>query len=379
MKHKFTVVLFLFVQSAQSAPLDTLVSARHSTEPWHGELEIGLDVVNDTVDVFDIRGEHQDFSGTNVGDYSGGHLLGGISLTDKLWVEGSLWDRELDYRTDSFSIQSWNLSAQYQISRMLGVLVPDLTMRATVWGNYADKLIRNSSTTIFGRTVDKIEVAKPKDTQWQIDLIGSWDVGSSMELTLFSGMGKGSSDFDSLLVSGQASEVFDFGPGVVIDRLQGSDGTVLVENGEFNDLELSVNNAEDAIQVAGFSVADNVYGIDSGLGISHETSYVQWGGGLLWYNRSWRVRAGYKFMYVDRGIYDDLVVKINPLSNVEKGNHFFVGDISYRIGNQTAVFLRGQVMSNQFLGEIPFSYTPFTSHRFDEKYGYLTAGINYYF
>jgi len=49
------------------------------------------------------------------------------------------------------------------------------------------------------------------------------------------------------------------------------------------------------------------------------------------------------------------------------------------VGKHGALFIRGYAMTNQFLGEIPFSYTPYTAHRFDERYGFVSAGYSYYF
>jgi hypothetical protein len=421
----------------QAAPLDPLMSSRHTTETWHGELEISIDSMSDAIDVLDIRGGHQDFAGTSVGDYSGGHLQGGIALTEQFWLEGSWWDRTLDYHIEAFNLQSWHLSTQYRLNDGLGVAIPDLALKATLWGNYAAQLTKSSSTSLFGRTVDKIDILKPKDNQWQMDVVATWDLSDATELTLFAGGGQIDTDFDKLLASGRVSGVVDVNDtgtiqtildnrehplvestldsllasdprfsavtaeqpmtvtecldgicGIAFTVIEGGDSATItvdvdmqpvVEGKTFTDLEIALSPQSNKISVAGIDVLDNIYGVGSGLGIQHDAKYYQLGGSLMWYNRNWRLRGGYKMLYVDRGEYEDLVQQFGRTAEIDKINNILVGDLTYRLTKKTALFLRGQVMSNQFLGEIPFSYTPYTAHRFDEKYGFISAGINYYF
>jgi hypothetical protein len=44
-----------------------------------------------------------------------------------------------------------------------------------------------------------------------------------------------------------------------------------------------------------------------------------------------------------------------------------------------ALFVRGQYMSNQFLGEVPFAYNRFTASKFSRRYSLVTAGLWMFF
>jgi len=426
--------LLLNATPLHAAPLDPLMSSRHTTEPWHGELEISIDNMNDTLDLFDMRGGHEDFAGTSVGDYSGGHLQGGVAITEQLWLEGSWWDRTLDYRTEAFNLQSWHLSTQYLLNESVGLVIPELALRVGVWGNQAELLSKKSATTLFGRKVDNIDIHSPQDRQWQLDLIGTWGVAQSTELTLFVGGGQISTSFDKLTASGAVASVVDINSASDMQKILdnrdhpmvaetintllqsttglteiGSDTTITVKEcadgqctinirdpiglekeiqlnmaeaikgKQFNQLEiaLSADPDSDKISIQGIDLLENSYGLDSGLGIAHDGDFYQIGGGLTWYNQGWRVRGGYKLLYVDRSDYEEVVRNFG--ASAEKINNVFIADITRRVGKHGALFIRGYAMTNQFLGEIPFSYTPYTAHRFDERYGFVSAGYSYYF
>ncbi|MDB5726920.1 MAG: putative signal peptide protein, partial [Noviherbaspirillum sp.] len=51
------------------------------------------------------------------------------------------------------------------------------------------------------------------------------------------------------------------------------------------------------------------------------------------------------------------------------------GELAYRLTTNLSLFGRGQYMTNQFTGEIPFAYNTFTAGRFDKRYGIVTVGL----
>ena len=88
--------------STLSAPLDEFLTAMPGYKPMHGEAEIGLGVMNRTVDLFGVRKGYlnakQDF--ICAGDYKDYHLRGGLALTRRLWVDGGLWKRSVKTQYD---------------------------------------------------------------------------------------------------------------------------------------------------------------------------------------------------------------------------------------------------------------------------------------
>ncbi len=89
-----------------AAPLDALLTAKHASTPGEIELEVSYDLVNNAVDIFNIRGSDATYAGTNVGDYHGAHVRAGIAVTSDIWVDGALWQRRLDYRADLLTINT---------------------------------------------------------------------------------------------------------------------------------------------------------------------------------------------------------------------------------------------------------------------------------
>jgi len=110
---------------------------------------------------------------------------------------------------------------------------------------------------------------------------------------------------------------------------------------------------------------------------SYQSSYVQWGGMWQWQSLDWALRAGYQFQHLNRDHVDDLIASRGGVSY--RDNHIVVADVVRKISKQTALFVRGQAMSHQFVGEIPFIYNGATASKFDRRYGLVTFGVNMVF
>jgi hypothetical protein len=96
-----------------------------------------------------------------------------------------------------------------------------------------------------------------------------------------------------------------------------------------------------------------------------------------WQSGLWALRAGYQFQHLNRTNVDDLIVSRGGVSY--QNNHIVVADVFRKVSNNTAVFVRGQAMSNQFVGEIPFVYNSVTASKFGRRYGLVSMGVNFAF
>lgn len=344
-----------FLSAAQAAPLDALLSANKGTVPGKVEIEAGYDVVNRTVDVFKVRNRDDDFAGTNVGDYHGAHLRGGVAVTPTLWIDGGVWQRTLDYRNDKAKLNSWQVAAQYKFLDG-NAMVPTMAARVGAWGNYADRLDKTTPTTLSGVTLNSVRVTDPSDRQFQADVIASWPVLKQGEVSAF--------------IGGGASRV----------KLGSVAGTT-TQNG--CNYDLAFGRTEVVGTLAQFCnagvVVDRFTATNSSLGINvyneaeYHARYMHAGLSGKWLTGNWQFRAGYEYQRLKRDEVDDIISQRGgkPVDN----NHTFVGEVMYRVTDNVSLFGRGQLMASQFTGEIPFAYNSLTANRFDKKYGFVTAGV----
>ncbi|MFX6853769.1 hypothetical protein ABTH64_18970, partial [Acinetobacter baumannii] len=61
------------------------------------QLTAAYDAMDDTLDVFNLRSSDPVYGGTNVGDYTGQHLLAGYAISNRFWVDAGYWSRHIHY------------------------------------------------------------------------------------------------------------------------------------------------------------------------------------------------------------------------------------------------------------------------------------------
>jgi hypothetical protein len=344
-----------FISAAQAAPLDALLSANKAAAPGKVEIEAGYDVVNSKVDIFNVRNRDNDFAGTNIGDYHGAHARAGVAITPKLWLDGGLWQRRLEYRNDEAKLNSWQVAAQYKFLEGQA-LVPTLAARVGAWGNNADSLNKTSPTTVSGVTLNSVTVNNPSDRQFQADLIASWPVLRQGEVSTFIGGGTSRVQLDS--VTGNATQ-------------NGCNYNLAFGRNELTGTLAQFCNA--GVVVDRFTMSNSAVGINVYDEAEYRARFMHAGLSGKWLTGNWQFRAGYDYQRVNRSGVDDIISQRGgkPIDN----NHTFIGEIMYRVSDHVSLFGRGQMMVRQFTGEIPFAYNTLTASRFDKKYGFVTAGV----
>lgn len=343
------------ISCAFAAPLDAFLSANQSSTPGEVQIEASYDIVNSTVDVFGIRDNDANFSGTNIGDYHGGHVRAGVAVTPSFWLDGAFWQRRIDYRSDAAKINTWQLAGQYKLMEGAGYH-PSIALRVGAWGNYADELKKSSATTFNGTTLNSVTVSDPKDVQYQLDLIGTSKILESTELTLFAGVGTSRTTLSS--VSGTMTQngcdyKLAFDPTEVVGTLaQPCNGSVIVDR---------------------FTIPNSALGVDINNESQYSANYYHGGLNLKWTKADWQLRGGYQYQYIKRSHIDDIIKSRG--GTPYQSNHILMGEIAYKPLDNIAIFMRGQYMSNQFTGEIPFAYNTLTASRFDKRYGIVSTGL----
>ena len=326
---------------ASAAPMDAFLESSPHFRYESGYLEAAGDVMNDTLDVFNVRGT-SGIAGENTGDYKGGHLRGGVGLNDSFWIDGAYYKRKLTYGVDQPRIDSWQVGAQWRFLEWQPNF-PEMSLRLSAWGNQADSVSKSTPSNLLGVTFDSLSVSDASDQQIQTDLIATFR-SPVTTASVFGGVGVGKVKVDSISAQ-QGSDVYSYRGGQFY--LNGS------QLGIDPDALGSLTRTLDAT--------------------SYDTRFAHAGFNVRYQLDEWSFQGGYDFYVTRRDKVDDLIEADGRTTYTT--NHTLVGDIMYRIAPNAQLFARGQVMKNQFLGEIPFLYNSVTSSRFNQKYGLVSFGV----
>ncbi|MBF0176797.1 MAG: hypothetical protein HQL63_08125 [Magnetococcales bacterium] len=345
-----------FPARVAGAPLDEFLTAQRGFSPLHGEYEISFDVMNNKVDIANIRGRDTTYANTDVGDYRGGHIYAGVALTRRLWVDGSLWSRAIQTPQEPLDGFSWQRAIQYQLTVNLGKL-PALALRFSQWGNSAKGVSKKTTLLLGDNTVDNVDIMKPSDEQTQIDLIGTWNVTKKDSFSVFVGGGTskiGFKDFIATMSNNCRYKLDSPSKYQIAGQLVG--GTV------------------DECQLVAFDINDPSprYPGPDMMQMKYKATYQHLGGMYQWFNEAWRFRLGARYEMQNRSMDEDLRASGIPYFD---SNTLITTEVGYKPYKKVAFFVRAQMMNHQLLSEIPFSYNRFTSSKFGRQYGLLNFGL----
>lgn len=343
-------VLSLLAGSVEAAPLDAMLSADQYRKAGEFRAEASYDAMNGTLDLLNMRGRDTQYAGTNVGDYSGLHMRAGYALTDRLSLDGGAWQRRISYRSDNESLQSWQTAVQY---RLMSNKRSNFALRLGMWGDQADTMTKSSPTLVQGRTVNSVTINSLRDIQQQADLVGSWRLTRKSSASAFVGLGR------SNVTTGNMSANYTSGNGCNYNMSFTATETTGV---------LAAPCAAPGGVVTSFSTPQSVL-----PEFSYHANYYQLGGMLQWHDSNWGLRGGYQYQHLKRANVDALIVSNGGVSY--QSNHILVAEVSRKVNRHVEAFVRGQTMSNQFVGEIPFSYNGVTASKFSRRYGLASFGM----
>ena len=341
--------------STSAAPLDALLTANQPRIPGQVRVEAAADLVNDTVDVFNVRGS-SGLGGSDIGNYRGSHLRGGLALTPDIWIDGAIWRRTLEYRADQARINTWQAAAQYRVLDGATYGGPSVAMRLGAWGNYADQLSKTSISTVQGVTLNTLKVENPKDIQYQLDTIATWQRNPGTEVSLFAGGGISRVRVGSISATGTRGGCnynLSFGANSVSGTLaQFCNASTVADR---------------------FTLPYSDYGVDPYQEVEYRAKFIQAGLSAMWTSGDWQLRGGYQYIRTRRDDVDAIIRQRG--GQAQEANHVLVGEVMYRVVKNVSLFARGQYMQHQFTGEIPFAYNTMTAQRFNQKYGIVSAGL----
>lgn len=353
-------ILVALSASASAAPFDALLTANHFQNAGSGEIELGYDTLTDSMDFLHLREKSTAANATTtVGDYKGEHLRAGVAVTPRLWLDGTYWKRNIDYRSFDAKLDSWQIAGQFKLLDADG-RVPALAIRLGGFGNSADSLTKSANTTVAGTKFTSATVNKPKDTQLQLDVIGTWTTSEHTALSLSGGAGVSKVKFDSVSATSRTSNGCEYN---VAFSPAGLEATLA-----------SPCTAKVVIERFSQPASET---IDVYKEAQYKSRFVQVGTNIDWHSGNWRARLGYDFQVMSRDDVDDIIE--NRGGKAYKHNHVLVTDVSYNVYKNVVLFARGQLMSNQFNGEVPLAYNSLTADKYNQKYGFVSVGVSVIF
>ena len=348
----FSLFSAVYTPLSDAAPLDALLDAIPHYRAGTARLEASYDVVNNTLDVLNVRAKDPVYGGTNVGDYKGFHLRGGYGITDQLWVEGGWWQRNIAYRSETESITSWQTALQYRLTdrnRQEG----QYAVRLSLWGNQAPIVNKASPTTLPGINLQSVSVAKPQDVQLQADVMGTWPFfDNTTLLSAFAGVG-----------------VSHITVGALTGKVNGCD---------YNIISNALGTSASLVAPCGNLVSATLSSPSTlAQWLSYNSRYYQLGGKVQWEHGKWQTILGYQYQYHNRDQIDAAIVQRGGIAY--KSNHIVIAEVAHQYSRGTTLFCRAQVMSNQFNGEMPFTYNSITASKFGQLYGFASFGARFTF
>jgi hypothetical protein len=348
------LLFFVALVPLQAAPLDAFLTALPEQMGTKAYLEVGADHMNAQLDFFKIRDSDALAAGTQAGDYHGSHLVGGWRLTDKVWLSGSLMQRNLSGLSSTYSFDSWQVSGLYKLNEAAGK-VPALAVRVSAWGNSANEVVATKicAAPVVGSPkrcqtnalLDKVTIAKPSDRDLQVDLIGTWKPAQNVDLNASLSLGNTQLSYGGL--SGLAtidSVSYQLSPVGSDILFTAADGSQRIVKNVFDSNELSWRG-----------------------------NFVQLGASTAWYHGPWTLRGGYLFYSIQREAIDD-ILKSRGWS-VVKQNKTVSLEAAYQLRPHISVFARGQISSALIFNDMPVLYNAFSSDLVGGRYSIYTLGL----
>ncbi len=348
--------LSLLVLPVSAAPLDVFLTATPEKIAPYAYLELGTDHMNESLDVFKVRENDPLTSGTKSGDYHGTYLSAALRVGEGKWLSGVLGQRSLSSTSDTFNYTNWQVSGLYRFLEPGGKL-PAMALRLSAWGNYASATESTSAVVVPGAKLDTVKITDPADRQLQADLIGTWNLSPSTDVSVNVGLGTSQLSYGALSAT--------------TSRNGCNYQVAFTGNNIFGTLVPPCSVVGGVIQQ--FYDSSGAYGVDVANEIAWRGTFLQAGVNGTWQRGLWTLKAGYLFHVIRREAVDDILVARGQAAYSQ--NHNISLQADYRLRPHVSLFARGQLTSNLFFNDIPVTYNSSTADRFGSKYSLFSLGL----
>lgn len=347
----FATTDHLFIQAQALNKTDTKLS-----------ISTGIDMVNDTVDVFDIR----DSEGIkdDAGDYKGFHIKADYQLSPLFNIEAAYWQREIEYSKDKNEIQTPSLALTFSPSN-LQTDKSAFDIKISAWSNIADSIKKSGTTKIgdLNASLTDIQVLDIQDTQFQLDGIFSHQIDFMNQINLFGGIGYSKVEVEKIKF--QANHEKLGMNGCAANVTVSSDNQYVAVSTPACDKQFTIILEGDARD----------FGVDIQKDLNYDSYYGILGASWNWRYKQFESQFAYQYQRLWRKDIDD---RINQFGTSPiKDNHTFGAKFSYDISPNISAYLQGQLFQHNLIGYIPFLYNGVTAARLDKRYGLASFGIQF--
>ncbi|MES2714764.1 MAG: hypothetical protein V4795_03330 [Pseudomonadota bacterium] len=351
------LALLLGSASGQAAPLDTLLTATPERATPRLRLELGLDLVNRSLDFSTSADPASQNPATTAGGYRGAQLLAAWRASDRLWLSGGLRQQRISNAVDHFDYSGWQLAGQWRLADAAGAW-PALALRLGAWGNRAAATEATTPVRVPGAILDTVTVDRPADRQVQVDLLATWALSPRLDVSAVLGAGRTQLRYAGL----RATTTRNGCP------------YNLVFNGNdiFGSLARACTSTGGGV-IRQFYDSSGDYGVDVAREIAWGGHFVQAGANLRWISGDWQWAGGYLFHTMRRQHVDSILARRGD--PVHRHNHVFMAEVAYQVRPQLSLFGRAQLSSHLFLNDIPVTYNTSTSGSFGNRLSLLTLGL----
>lgn len=350
----------------QAAPLDALLTASPERATPLARIDLGLDLVNRTLDFSTSADPATQNPATTAGDYRGGQLLVAWRAADRLWLSGGLWQRRISNAVDQFNYRSWQVAGQWRLldgapgtPDAAGLTqAPALALRLGAWGNRAAVTAATTPVHVPGAILDTVTVAGPADQQLQADLVATWTLSPQLDVSAMLGAGRSQLRYRGLTAT--------------TTRNGCPYNLVFTGNDIFGTLARPCVGSGGGV-IRQFYDSSGDYGVDVAREIAWGGRFVQAGANLRWLQGDWQLAGGYLLHSMRRQHVDAILARRGD--PVHRHNHVLTAEAAYRVHARLQVFGRAQVSSNLFLNDLPVTYNASTSGSFGNRFSLLTLGL----
>jgi hypothetical protein len=350
------VVLGLLALPAAAAPNDVFLTATPETIAPRAYLELVSDHMNESLDVFKVRDADPLTAGTKAGDYHGSYLSGALKVADGAWLSGVLGQRSLSSTSDTYNYTNWQVASLYRFKEANGTW-PAMALRLSAWGNYASATESTSAVVVPGAKLNTVKITDPADRQLQADLIGTWNLTPSSDMSAFLSVGSSQLSYGALSAT--------------TTRNGCAYNVVFTGNNIYGVLAAPCTVPGGVIQQ--FYDSSGAYGVDVANEIAWRGAFLQAGVNGSWQSGFWTWQAGYLFHIVKRERVDDILLSRGKEAFTQ--NHNISLQATYRVSPHLSIFCRGQLTSSLFINDIPVTYNSSTAVRFGTKYSLFSFGL----
>ena len=350
-------MLLLLGAAVHAAPLDALLTAtpERTTPRWR--VELGLDLVNRSIDFSTSADPAAQCPATTGGNYRGGQVLAAWRASDRLWLSGGLWQRRISNAVDHFDYTSWQVAGQWRFHDAAGTM-PALALRLGAWGNRAAITEATTPVRVPGAILDTVTVDSPSDQQLQADLVATWPLSAQLDV--------------SALVSAGRSQLRYGGLAATTTRNGCPYDLVFTGNDIFGTLARPCTGSGGGV-IRQFYDSSGDYGVDVAREIAWGGRFLQAAASVRWLQGDWQLAGGYLFHTMRRDHVDAILARRGD--PVHRHNHVFIAEAAWRLRPQVSLFGRAQISSNLFLHDVPVTYNASTSGSFGNRLSLLTLGL----